>query len=79
MDEQSEGSRQILEATSQMNRITAQVKDGSLEILDGSRSFDQEMEKLLAASHQVRNKTSDLMDKNRSLAESVTGVDRKGC
>jgi methyl-accepting chemotaxis protein len=42
MEEQSQGSRQILEAIGQLGEITRQVKNGSLEMLEGSNEVIKE-------------------------------------
>ena len=42
MEEQGEGSKQILEALGQLNDITQQVKGGSMEMNEGSREVIQE-------------------------------------
>jgi methyl-accepting chemotaxis protein len=42
MEEQGEGSKQILEAISEVNEITQQVKGGTVEMLEGSKEVIKE-------------------------------------
>lgn len=71
MDEQSTGSRQILDATAQINRITTQVSGGSAEMLDGSRAISSEMQKLVTLSENVKEKTSQVLARTGTITESV--------
>jgi methyl-accepting chemotaxis protein len=42
MEEQGQGSKQILQAVSKLNEITQQVKGGSLEMLEGTKEVIRE-------------------------------------
>jgi len=53
MAEQSQGSRQILGAASQVSEITQQVKDGSHEMLEGSKGVIQESKNLEKATQEI--------------------------
>jgi methyl-accepting chemotaxis protein len=53
MEEQGEGSKQVLEAISQLNDITQQVKGGSEEMLDGSKEVIQESKNLEMATQEI--------------------------
>ena len=53
MEEQGEGSKQILEATSEVNEITQQVKGGSTEMLEGSREVINESKNLEAVTQEI--------------------------
>ena len=46
MEEQDQGSKQILEAVGLLNEITQQVKNGSVEMLEGSKEVIQESDNL---------------------------------
>ena len=46
MEEQGQGSKQILEAISDVNEITQMVKNGTLEMLEGAREIIRESENL---------------------------------
>ena len=53
MEEQGQGSKQILEAIGQLNTITQQVKDGSMEMLEGSREVIQESKHLGLVTEEI--------------------------
>jgi methyl-accepting chemotaxis protein len=60
MEEQSTGSKQILEAISQLNEITRQVKGGSTEMLEGSREVIQESKNLEMATQEITNGMNEM-------------------
>jgi methyl-accepting chemotaxis protein len=53
MEEQDQGSKQILEAISYVNESTRQVRDGSMEMLAGSREVIQESKNLEKATEEI--------------------------
>jgi methyl-accepting chemotaxis protein len=53
MEEQSKGSRQILEAIGRLNDITKMVKEGSGEMLEGSKEVIHESRNLEALSQEI--------------------------
>ena len=53
MEEQSEGSKQVLEAISQVNETTQQVKHGSVEMLDGSKEVIRESQNLGSSTQEI--------------------------
>jgi methyl-accepting chemotaxis protein len=53
MEEQGEGSKQVLEAISQLNDITQQVKGGSEEMLEGSKEVIQEGKNLEMVTQEI--------------------------
>jgi methyl-accepting chemotaxis protein len=55
MEEQSAGSKQILEAVSQLNGLTRMVKDGSARMLEGSEQVIHESKNLEAATQEISN------------------------
>jgi methyl-accepting chemotaxis protein len=55
MEEQSAGSQQILEAIAQLNEITQQVRNGSLEMMRGSQEIRQETENIGSATQELSN------------------------
>ena len=71
MDEQSEGSRQILEATTQINGITTQVRAGSGKMMEDIQAINTEMQKLLTGSAHVQIKTKALLNKTKAITNSV--------
>jgi methyl-accepting chemotaxis protein len=66
MEEQSDGSKQILDAVARMNEITNQVKDGAQEMLEGSKSVIQESKNLKMVSQEISD----------SMNEMATGADQ---
>jgi methyl-accepting chemotaxis protein len=53
MEEQGQGSKQILEAIENVNEITQQVKGGSTEMLEGSREVIQESKNLEKVTQEI--------------------------
>jgi methyl-accepting chemotaxis protein len=65
MEEQSAGSKQILEAIGRLNEVTHMVKDGSEEMLEGSRQVIEESKNLEMVTQEISN----------GMNEMVTGAD----
>jgi len=53
MEEQDQGSKQIMETFVQLNDITRQVKDGSTEMFEGSKEVIQESRSLEQVTHEI--------------------------
>jgi methyl-accepting chemotaxis protein len=53
MEEQGEGSKQILDAIARLNDITQQVKGGSIEMLEGSKEVIQESKNLEMVTQEI--------------------------
>jgi methyl-accepting chemotaxis protein len=66
MEEQGEGSKQILEAIGRLNEITQMVKGGSTEMLEGSREVIQESKNLELVTQEITN----------GMNEMATGADQ---
>jgi methyl-accepting chemotaxis protein len=66
MEEQSEGSKQVLEAVARMNEITQQVKGGSQEMLEGSQQ-------IITEGHNLEMATQDITN---GMNEMATGADQ---
>jgi methyl-accepting chemotaxis protein len=66
MEEQSAGSKQILEAIGQLNEVTRMVKDGSIQMLEGSKQVIQESRNLETATQEITN----------GMNEMATGADQ---
>ena len=64
MEEQGEGSQQILEAIGKLNELTRMVKQGSAEMLAGSREVIDE-------SHKLEKDTSEI---SKSINEMAIGA-----
>jgi methyl-accepting chemotaxis protein len=66
MEEQAAGSKQVLEAISQVNEITRQVKGGSEEMLEGSKEVIQESKNLERVTQEITS----------GMNEMATGADQ---
>jgi methyl-accepting chemotaxis protein len=53
MDEQDQGSKQIMETIVHLNDITRHVKDGSTEMFEGSKEVIQESKNLEQVTHEI--------------------------
>jgi methyl-accepting chemotaxis protein len=53
MEEQSQGSKQVLDSVGEMNEITQQVKGGSIEMLEGSREVITESKNLESVTLEI--------------------------
>jgi methyl-accepting chemotaxis protein len=60
MEEQGQGSQQILEAIAKLNDITQTVKGGSLEMLEGSREVIQESRNLEVVTQEITNGVNEM-------------------
>ena len=66
MEEQNEGSKQILEAISKLNDLTNLVKSGTEEMLEGSREIIKESKNLEVVTQEISN----------GMNEMATGADQ---
>ncbi|GHV93894.1 hypothetical protein AGMMS50293_02140 [Spirochaetia bacterium] len=60
MEEQGEGSKQILEAISKLNEITKMVKQGSEKMLEGSREVIHESKNLEKVTAEITSGVSEM-------------------
>jgi len=67
MEEQREGSKQVLSASGLVSEITWQVKDGSVEMLEGSKGVIKESKNLEKATREI----TDGMNEMATGAEQV--------
>ncbi|MBN1242155.1 MAG: hypothetical protein JXA15_05530 [Spirochaetales bacterium] len=67
LSEQSEGSKQVLDAIGTINGVTETVKDGAREMTDGARSLVEGMRKLNELSARVR-------DEMRTIVADVESI-----
>ncbi|HUX38455.1 MAG TPA: methyl-accepting chemotaxis protein [Rectinemataceae bacterium] len=78
MDEQSEGSKQVLEAIGEINASTVNVRNGANEIMEGSRSIGGEMRNLATASEELRDGMGNIESAVSSIDEAGTRVKEIG-
>ena len=69
--EQSEGSRQILEATSKLEQITFEVRDGSTHMLSDSRTIGQEMAALGSLSADIRQDLAEILRETNAITATL--------
>ena len=80
MQEQGEGSKQILEAVSQLNLITQQVKGGSIEMLEGSKQVITEGKNLDLVTQEITEGMNEMAigaDQINSAVNSVNDISAK--
>ena len=68
MEEQTEGSKQVLEAISQLNEITQKIHSGSEEMLSGSKQVMHEAKNMNTITQELTNGMSEMA----SGAEQIT-------
>jgi len=74
MEEQSEGSKQILEAISLLNELTRQVKGGTMEMLEGSREVIQESKNLEMVTQEITGGMNEMATGADQINVAVTHV-----
>ncbi|MDR3122637.1 MAG: methyl-accepting chemotaxis protein [Treponema sp.] len=74
MEEQSVGSRQILDAIGQLREATQLVKDSSAEMLGGSRQVIQESKNLEIATQEISNGMNEMATGAEQIKTAVTKV-----
>jgi methyl-accepting chemotaxis protein len=74
MEEQSVGSKQILEAIGELQDATQVVKDSSAEMLEGSRKVIQEGKNLEMATQEITNGMSEMSIGADQINIAVTKV-----
>jgi len=71
MDEQVQGSRQILDATARINDITGNVKDSSTEMVEGSNAIKSEIETLSETSQTVDARVEEIFHGVELIQKSI--------
>jgi methyl-accepting chemotaxis protein len=74
MEEQSQGSQQILEAVSHLNELTQQVKSGAEEMLQGSREVIGESKNLANVTQELTNGMNEMATGADQINVAVTRV-----
>jgi len=74
MNEQNEGSKQILEAVDQLNDITHQVKNESEEMLEGSREVIQESQNLDQVTQEITGGINEMATGTAQINDAVNKV-----
>ncbi|MDR2632633.1 MAG: methyl-accepting chemotaxis protein [Treponema sp.] len=74
MEEQTVGSKQILEAIGQLNEVTRMVQDGSLEMLEGSRQIIEESKHLERVTQEIHKAMNEMAEGAAEINETVNRV-----
>ena len=74
MEEQGEGSKQILEAISQLNDITREVKSGSGEMLVGSKEVIKESKNLEIVTQEITGGMNEMASGAEQINTAVNRV-----
>jgi len=74
MEEQGEGSKQILEGIGEVNEITRQVKSGSNEMLEGAREVIQESSNLEKATQEITSGMNEMASGAEQINVAVNHV-----
>jgi methyl-accepting chemotaxis protein len=74
MEEQSQGSQQILEAVSHLNELTQQVKGGAEEMLQGSKEVIGESTNLAHVTQELTNGMNEMATGADQINVAVTRV-----
>jgi len=80
MEEQSEGSRQLLQGTSNLTNITEKVRDGSAEMLEGAKEVIQESNNLEKATQEITGGMNEMAigaDHVNTAVNHVNGISGK--
>jgi methyl-accepting chemotaxis protein len=74
MQEQEQGSRQVLTASNQVRDLTGHVKDGSREMLEGSREVIQESHNLEMATQEITNGINEMAAGAEEINAAVNSI-----
>ncbi|MCL2601417.1 MAG: methyl-accepting chemotaxis protein [Treponema sp.] len=74
MEEQGEGSRQVLQASTQVSEITRQVKGGSQQMLEGSKEVIQESRNLEMVTQEISNGINEMAVGAEEVNRAVISV-----
>ena len=74
MEEQSVGSKQILEAVGKLNDLTRQVKAGSAEMSEGSEQIIQESENLEKVTSEVTSAIKEMSSETEEISTVIKRI-----
>jgi methyl-accepting chemotaxis protein len=74
MEEQGEGSKQILESIGQLNEITRQVKSSSTEMLEGAKEIISEGRNLSRATGEITGGMAEIAASADQISAAVSEV-----
>jgi methyl-accepting chemotaxis protein len=74
MEEQGEGSRQILEAVTQLNSVTSQVRRASSEMTEGSKTIITQSSDLKKITSEVAGSMDEMTQSADEISSAITRV-----
>jgi methyl-accepting chemotaxis protein len=74
LEEQREGSRQVLEALASINEVTMKVRSGSQELKQGSKAIGEEMGELQSATQVLRDAAEAIGANMRAIEAASSSV-----
>ncbi|MDR3201017.1 MAG: methyl-accepting chemotaxis protein [Spirochaetales bacterium] len=74
MEEQGQGSKQILEAVARLNEISQMVKSGSHEMLDGSKEVIEESKNLGIVTEEITHGMNEMASGAEQINAAITRV-----
>ena len=75
MEEQDQGSRQILNAMGEVNQVTALVKNSSLEMLDGAKEVIHEANNLQKTTEEITAGMNEMAIGTEEVNKAINNVD----
>lgn len=74
MDEQAEGSSQVLQSISEIHSSTETVKNNTSTLLDGGKEIVSEMGRLAEASYEISNAVNLITEESSSINRAINIV-----
>jgi methyl-accepting chemotaxis protein len=74
MEEQGEGSKQVLQSAGDLNEITRQVRSGSHEMLSGAKEVIQESQSLEKATQEITGGMNEMASGAEQINIAVNNV-----
>jgi methyl-accepting chemotaxis protein len=74
MEEQGQGSQQILEAVGKLNELTSMVKNGSLEMMTGSKEVITESKNLEFVTQEITNGMNEMSAGAVQITQAINQI-----
>jgi methyl-accepting chemotaxis protein len=71
INEQQQGSQQVLIAMQELNQITSEIRSGSEEIRIGSQTIHNEMSRLMQGTHNIEQATQEITQGAQEIAQAM--------
>jgi methyl-accepting chemotaxis protein len=76
MEEQGQGSKQILEAIARLNELTRNVKGSSAEMMEGGKQIIKESKNLELVTQEISGKTNNMAAETGQIEAAVARVNQ---